>query len=48
MSNKEELNKRISELKKEIEVQLYYICSWGSWDKINKLREEIKLLKEQA
>lgn len=48
MSNKEELNKRISELEKEIKVQLYYIRSWGSRDKIERLKEELKLLKEQV
>ncbi len=47
VKNKEELIKRINEIKKEIEVQLYYICSWGSWDKINRRKEELNLLEEQ-
>lgn len=47
VKNKDELIKRINETKKEIAVQLYYICSWGSWNKINKLKEELSLLEKQ-
>jgi len=46
LANKDELIKRINEIKKEIEVQKYYICSWGSWDKIKSLKDELKLLEE--